>query len=52
MYRTHTGAERGFVHRRVSATAGNEAVADVFAIAWRRIDEAPSDDLSWLLGIA
>jgi RNA polymerase sigma-70 factor (ECF subfamily) len=52
MYRTHGGAVRGFVHRRVRAAVGDDVVADVFVIAWRRMEEAPSDELSWLLGIA
>lgn len=27
-------------------------VADVFVLAWRRLDQAPGDELPWLLGIA
>lgn len=27
-------------------------VADVFVIAWRRLDQAPDDEFPWLLGIA
>ena len=52
MYRAHGGAVRGFAHRRVRAAVADDVVADVFAIAWRRMEEAPADQLSWLLGIA
>jgi RNA polymerase sigma-70 factor, ECF subfamily len=52
MYRAHGAAVRGFVHRRVRAAVADDVVADVFAIAWRRMQDAPTDELSWLLGIA
>ncbi len=42
-----------FVRRRASADVADDLVADVFLIAWRRLDEVPSsDELAWLLGIA
>ena len=52
MYRAHAGAVRSFVHRRVSAGVADDVVADVFVIAWRRLQEAPGDELPWLLAIA
>jgi RNA polymerase sigma-70 factor (ECF subfamily) len=52
MYRTHCGAVRSFVHRRVRVAVADDVVADVFVIAWRRIGDAPSDELPWLLAIA
>ncbi len=51
LYQAHCGAVRSFVYRRVSPAAADDAVADVFVIAWRRLDEAPDDTLAWLLAI-
>lgn len=52
MYRAHCGAVRSFVHRRVRVAVADDVVADVFVIAWRRMEEAPGDELPWLLAIA
>ncbi len=30
----------------------DDVVADVFVIAWRRLEEVPEDPLPWLLGVA
>jgi RNA polymerase sigma-70 factor, ECF subfamily len=43
---------RSFVHRRVPPAAADDVVADVFVIAWRRLDKEPGDELPWLLAIA
>ena len=51
MYEAHCGAVRSFVHRRVRAAVADDVVADVFVIAWRRLEQAPGDDLAWLLAI-
>jgi RNA polymerase sigma-70 factor (ECF subfamily) len=52
LYRAHGGVVRAFAHRRAEAAAADDVVAEVFVIAWRRLDEAPADELAWLLGIA
>jgi RNA polymerase sigma-70 factor, ECF subfamily len=52
MYETHGPAVRTFVRRRVDVAVADDVVADVFLAAWRRLHEAPSDELPWLLGIA
>src|SRR5579875_534806 len=52
MYRAHCGAVRSFVHRRARPAVADDVVADVFALAWRRLDQVPGDALPWLLGIA
>jgi RNA polymerase sigma-70 factor, ECF subfamily len=52
MYRVHCATVRSFVHRRVHAAVADDVVADVFVIAWRRLEEAPGDELPWLLAIA
>ena len=52
MYRTHCGAVRAFVRRRVPPEAADDVVSDVFVAAWRRLEQAPADQLPWLLSIA
>jgi RNA polymerase sigma-70 factor, ECF subfamily len=36
----------------VASAAADDVVSEVFVLAWRRLDQAPSDELPWLLGIA
>lgn len=36
----------------MSSAAADDVVSEVFVIAWRRLDEAPDDELLWLFGIA
>lgn len=54
-FELHHRAVLGYVLRRVPIEADAEdAVAEVFSIAWRRFDRAPApgDALPWLLAIA
>lgn len=45
-----------FVQRRVHATHAEDVVADVFLVAWRRLDELSPEDRgavrAWLFGVA
>jgi RNA polymerase sigma-70 factor (ECF subfamily) len=43
---------RGYAARRAGLQEADEVVAEVFLIAWRRIDDLPEDPLPWLLGVA
>ena len=52
MYAAHGAAVRAFAHRRLPSELADDVTADVFVAAWRRFDEAPEDQLSWLLSIA
>jgi RNA polymerase sigma-70 factor (ECF subfamily) len=40
--------------RRLGRADGEDAAAEVFAVAWRRLDEVPTGDATraWLLGVA
>ena len=40
--------------RRLGRPDGEDAAAEVFAVAWRRLDEVPTGDATraWLLGVA
>ena len=55
LYRTHLQAVLAYVSRReTSAADAAEIVADVFTVAWRRLDAVPEEpaDLLWLYGAA
>lgn len=54
MYRAHHEAIRDYCFRRLSAADANDATADVFLVAWRRLDSVPTGDetLPYLYGIA
>jgi RNA polymerase sigma factor (sigma-70 family) len=52
LYREHCGTVRAYVHRRVPPAAADDVVADVFVIAWRRLNDVAEDELPWLIGIA
>jgi RNA polymerase sigma-70 factor (ECF subfamily) len=52
LYSAHAGAVLGFARRRLGAGEADDLVADVFLVAWRRLDDVPDDPLPWLLGVA
>src|SRR3954463_5714672 len=51
-FRAHVRAVRAYALRRTAPEDASDVVAETFAIAWRRWDDAPADPLPWLLGIA
>ena len=54
LFEEHADAMRSYCIRRLERHAVDDAVADVFAIAWRRWDKVPTDDgaLPYLYGVA
>jgi RNA polymerase sigma-70 factor, ECF subfamily len=52
LYRAHGGAVRSYARRRADAQTADDVTAEVFVIAWRRLDSVPDDGLPWLLGVA
>jgi RNA polymerase sigma-70 factor (ECF subfamily) len=52
LFRKHAGVVRGYAARRAGGDEADDIVADVFLVAWRRLDELPDDPLPWLLGVA
>lgn len=52
VFYAHAGAVRAYARRRVDPGAADDAVSEVFAIAWRRLDDLPEEPLVWLLGCA
>lgn len=43
---------RDYCFRRLSVDEANDALAEVFLVAWRKIDELPEEPLPWLYGVA
>ena len=52
MFAGHHDAVRRYVVRRQSGALVDDAIADTFLVAWRRLDEIPDWTLPWLLGVA
>jgi RNA polymerase sigma-70 factor (ECF subfamily) len=52
LYREHYADVARFVHRRTEPSAAEAAVAETFAIAWRRLDDVPRRPLPWLFVVA
>lgn len=54
MYTTHRNAVWSYVLRRTPRDNVDDAVAEVFTVAWRKIDRSPAPDeqLPWLYGIS
>jgi RNA polymerase sigma-70 factor (ECF subfamily) len=52
LYAEHYGRVLAYVLRRAPAAAAADVVADVFLVAWRRLERVPDEPLPWLLGVA
>jgi RNA polymerase sigma-70 factor (ECF subfamily) len=53
LFRAHERRVLAFALRRTASPADAEdAAAETFAIAWRKIDRVPNDALPWLLAVA
>lgn len=54
LYRGHHREILAYCIRRLPPAEAEDAAADVFAIAWRRIDDVPPADeaIAWLFGVA
>ena len=54
VFDSHQHALRAYCFRRLPASQADDAVAEVFLVVWRRLDEAPSGSECrlWLYGIA
>jgi RNA polymerase sigma-70 factor (ECF subfamily) len=52
MYRDHADRVHAYAWRRSNAATADEVVAEVFLVAWRRLDRVPGEPLPWLLGVS
>ena len=54
VYSTHHAAVRDYCFRRLTPADANDAIAEVFLVAWRKIDSVPGGDaaLPYLYGVA
>jgi RNA polymerase sigma-70 factor (ECF subfamily) len=54
LFQTHHAAVRRYAfHRAIQGADADDLVAEVFTVAWRRLDHVPTDDaLPWLLAVA
>lgn len=43
---------RAYARRRIGRSAADDTVSEVFATAWRRLEDVPADALPWLLACA
>jgi RNA polymerase sigma-70 factor (ECF subfamily) len=48
----HFRAVSAYALRRAAPAEAEDAVAETFLVAWRRLDELPEDAKPWLLGVA
>jgi RNA polymerase sigma-70 factor, ECF subfamily len=54
LFRAHERDVRAYCARRLDSGAVDDAVAETFSVAWRKIDQLPVDasTLAWLYGVA
>jgi DNA-directed RNA polymerase specialized sigma24 family protein len=52
LFRIHHAHVRAYVRRRNPGAAADDAVAETFLVAWRRLEEIGEDPLPWLLAVA
>ena len=52
MYRAYADQVHAYARRRSDAAVADEVVAEVFLVAWRRLDQVPGEGLPWLLAVA
>lgn len=54
IFSEHYDSVMRYCHRRLPADDANEAVSEVFIVAWKKIDRVPEGDetLPWLYGVA
>jgi RNA polymerase sigma-70 factor (ECF subfamily) len=52
VYEQHASAVKGYAMRRTDPARADDVVAEVFLIAWRRLDDIPAEPRPWLFGVA
>src|SRR6478672_3188813 len=52
LFRSEADAVRAYALRRADPADADDVVAETFLVAWRRLDDVPSDPRPWLLSVA
>lgn len=52
LYEQHASAVKGYAMRRTDPARADDVVAEVFLVAWRRLDDIPEEPRPWLFGVA
>lgn len=52
LYADHRGDVERFARRRLDEPMVEDAVAETFLVAWRRLEDVPAEARPWLLGVA
>jgi len=51
LFRAYYGSVFSYALRRAPSSAADDAVAETFLIAWKRLESIPRQELPWLLGV-
>jgi RNA polymerase sigma-70 factor (ECF subfamily) len=52
VYEQHANAIKGYAMRRIDPARADDIVAEVFLVAWRRLEDIPAEPRPWLFGVA
>jgi RNA polymerase sigma-70 factor, ECF subfamily len=52
IYRENLRAVLRFAVARIDPERAKDVVAEIFLVAWRRLDDVPAEPRAWLLGVA
>lgn len=52
LFYQHADAVHAYARRRIDSASADDTVSEVFAIAWRRLEDIPDAALPWLLACA
>jgi RNA polymerase sigma-70 factor (ECF subfamily) len=52
VYEQHAAAIKGYAMRRIDPARADDIVAEVFLVAWRRLDDIPAEPRPWLFAVA
>jgi RNA polymerase sigma-70 factor, ECF subfamily len=52
LYWRHQRDLAAFIRRRVPVDAVEDVLAETFVVAWRRLDDIPTEERPWLYGVA